>query len=290
MSRPGFAPPLSLIARPLRPVQQSPYLLRSRSMYRTTAAQLIQPPPAAAPQPGQVRVRQHLNPLARRWSQPVQLPQEWYSIAFRDVSLPLVVDVGVAKGRFLLNMAKIQPQCNYLGIEIREPLVHQANRCAEQAGLGNLFYLAANANVSLCSILDMCPQQVLRQLLIQFCDPWFKKRHAKRRMVNTALVEDIYHILQKSTNRAASNGSHAVIQPRVFVQSDVLDVATEMTYLFDQHGGFARLQDQHDLRVDHNGWLLNNPLGVPTEREIAVMKKGGSVYRALYEVDQLHNA
>ncbi|KAI0563877.1 tRNA (guanine(46)-N(7))-methyltransferase [Gracilaria domingensis] len=285
MMRPLFAPPLRLPAtRSASAALVSPRRRGARRMYRATASQLIQPPsPAVAQQTGQVRVRQHLNPLARRWSRPITLPDDWYATAFEDTALPLVVDLGVAKGRFLLKMAQKERRFNFLGIEIREPLVHQANRCAEQLGLGNLFYLAGNANVSLLSILDGCPDGVLQQLLIQFCDPWFKKRHAKRRMVNEALVRDIHHILCKSRG-----ASHNFAEPRVFVQSDVLEVATEMTERFDQHGGFSRLENDHDLRVDRHGWLLRNPLGVATEREIAVTNKGLPVYRALYQIDAHH--
>lgn len=256
-------------------------------MRSLSRAQMIQPPPTSgrgSQEVGQVRVRQHLNPLARRWIQPVVLPEHWYSKAFCDVSLPLVVDLGVAKGRFLLKLAEQDKSRNFLGLEIREPLVHQANRCAADAGLSNLFYIACNANVSLGRVLADAPPGVLQEIYVQFCDPWFKKRHAKRRMVNQPLVDTIYQAIFKAQCERKDEDSKAVGDPIVFMQSDVLEVATEMRHHFDVHGGFLRIEDNEKMRADNEGWLLENPLGLPTEREIAVQNKLGNVYRALYHL------
>lgn len=253
-------------------------------MTKLTTAQMIQPPPLTgkgSEESGQVRVRQHLNPLARRWRQPVKLPSDWYTQAFTDTDLPLIVDVGVAKGRFLYKLAQTHTSRNYLGLEIREPLVHQANRVAAQAGLTNLFYIACNANVSLADILTNVPITKLKEVYIQFCDPWFKKRHSKRRMVNSPLVHDIFQAMSKAQLNDPDS-QHSQGERRVFIQSDVLEVANEMRYLFDQHQGFKRLPYVDDIQQDEHGWLPQNPLGEPTEREIAVLTKEGSVYRAMY--------
>lgn len=257
---------------------------RSRRIPPPTAAQHIQPPPETGQgslQAGQVRVRQHLNPLARRWSQPVNLPTDWYAAAFGDVTSALTVDVGVAKGRFLHKLARENPSRNFLGLEIREPLVHQANRAAAHDRLGNLFFVACNANVSLRDVLRAVPSGVLRDVYVQFCDPWFKKRHAKRRMVNPPLVDDIFQALRLAHAHAqASDGDSR----SVFVQSDVVEVAVQMRTFFEQHGGFVR-EDRSGVVWNQNGWLVDNPIGLPTEREIAVLNKGGQVYRALYTLN-----
>lgn len=252
-----------------------------------TTAQLIQPPPTTgqgAPDAGQVRIRQHLNPLARRWSQPVSLPSDWYARAFEDTSLPLIVDVGVAKGRFLLKLASANANVNYLGLEIREPLVHQANRCAADASLRNLFYIACNANVSLGRVLSDAPPDVLKEVYVQFCDPWFKKRHAKRRMVTPPLVNDIFLALSRSDKD--DNRKRNDSERRVFMQSDVLEIAYEMRNIFDEHCGFKRVGSADGVACVKDEWLEANPIGVPTEREVAVLNKDLDVYRALYVLKQ----
>lgn len=247
-----------------------------------TAAQLIQPPPESGQgslQAGQVRVRQHVNPLARRWSQPIDLPAGWYERAFANPALPLVIDVGVAKGRFLTRLAEQTYSHNFLGMEIRAPLVHQANRIAAGKNLHNVFYLACNANVSFAEILAGVPQAVLTDVYVQFCDPWFKKRHAKRRIVNDAFVNDVVSAL-----RLSGMGDGVPGLRRVFMQSDVVEVAEEMRDCFDANEFLCRVGTDFDLQVDCSGWLVDNPIGLETEREIAVLNNDGSVYRAMFHL------
>lgn len=256
-------------------------------MRNLTATQLIQPPPETgkgSETSGQVRVRQHVNPLARRWSQPTTLPCDWYSTAFEDVTLPLVVDLGVAKGRFILNLAKRDRSRNFLGLEIREPLVHQANRVAADAHLRNVFYISCNVNVALASLLKDVPTGVLTEVYIQFCDPWFKKRHAKRRMVNDSLVQELFTMLHSAYVSDKNRADRFV-----FLQTDVLEVAHQMTSFFDCHQGFERLGQRHGLDQNQNLWLLRNPIGVPTEREITVQNNHGDVYRALYRLHRVRS-
>jgi tRNA (guanine-N7-)-methyltransferase len=95
---------------------------------------------------------------------------------------------------------------------------------------------------------------------IQFPDPWFKNRHAKRRVVQPELVTEL-------ANYLAVGGV-------VFLQSDIQFVAEEMCDRFYEHPAFEKLGT--------TTWLAENPLPVPTEREIATFNKGEPVYRALF--------
>src|SRR5438046_8369825 len=91
-----------------------------------------------------VRVHQHVNPLApfyRQAPQPIDL-----STVFENPGLSLHLDIGCARGRFILRMAEIEPEWNFLGVEIREPLVAEANRIAAEKGLSNLHYTFCNAD------------------------------------------------------------------------------------------------------------------------------------------------
>ena len=68
-----------------------------------------------------VRVRQHVNPLSSKYRKSVSLPS-WDQV-YANPSLGFHLDLGCARGRFLLEMAQTQVDRNYLGVEIREPLV-----------------------------------------------------------------------------------------------------------------------------------------------------------------------
>ena len=203
---------------------------------------------------GRVRVHQHVNPLApyyRQAPKPVAIAD-----VFSDPLRPLLLDVGCARGRFLLRMAEAEPGWNYLGVEIREPLVEEANRLKDEAGLGNLHYHFCNAMLWLDRLLEDIPEGVLQTVTIQFPDPWFKKKHAKRRMVNPEMVDTI--------------AAHLAPGGRVFVQTDIEFLAEEMFTLFRDDERFG------ELLADIN------PFPVKTEREKAVEDKDLPVYRAIF--------
>ena len=175
---------------------------------------------------------------------------------FADASRPLLLDVGCARGRFLLRMAKAEPAWNYLGLEIRQPLVDEANRLAADAGLGNLHYSFANAMLWLDRSVRDIPDGILQAVTIQFPDPWFKKKHAKRRMVNEEMVAAIAEKL--------SPGG------RVFVQTDIEFLAAEMFSIFRADARFTEAPTDH------------NPFPVRTEREKDVEDKSLPVHRSTF--------
>ena len=206
-----------------------------------------------------IRIRQHVNPLARKFQQPIQVPN-WQEV-YQTLNRPVHLDIGCARGKFLLEMAQLNPEVNYLGIEIRQQLVEFANQTKDELRLTNLHYLFGNMNSSAQTILPSLPANSLTTISIQFPDPWFKKRHNKRRVVQPELVELLIDYL--------------AVGGRVFLQSDIEEVAVEMR---DRFTAEPRLTQQHD-----NTWLQNNPLPVPTERELYVLGQNLPVYRVLLQ-------
>lgn len=204
---------------------------------------------------GRVRVHQHVNPLSpfyRQAPKAVDLRK-----VFAQPGRPLLLDVGCARGRFLLRMAEAEPEWNYLGVEIRHPLVDEANRLAAEAGLSNLHYAFCNAMLWLERLISDIPSDELQMVTIQFPDPWFKKKHAKRRMVNSELVATV-------VDKLAKGG-------RIFVQTDIEFLAEEMFELFRAAGGLVEQP------------ISGNPFPVKTEREKAVEDKDLPVYRTIFK-------
>ena len=154
-------------------------------------------------------------------------------------------------------MAEAEPAWNYLGVEIREPLVEEANRLAAEANLTNLHYAFCNAMLWLDRLLDGIPAGVLQAVTIQFPDPWFKKKHAKRRMVNQEMVDTI--------------AKHLAPGGRVFVQTDIEFLADEMFELFRGDDRFVETPTDA------------NPFPIRTEREKAVEDKDLPVYRSQWQ-------
>jgi tRNA (guanine-N7-)-methyltransferase len=205
-----------------------------------------------------VRVRQHVNPLSKKYLTPTS-PPDWEKL-YGNPAQPLHLDIGCARGKFLLNMAQLRPDWNFLGLEIREPLVEEANQLRDELGLTNLHFLFCNVNNSLQPLLSSLPAGMLQYVTIQFPDPWFKKRHQKRRVVQPELVADLATYLMPGGC--------------VFIQSDIEQVAVEMRDRFAANPAF---QSQ-----SNDTWLAENPLPVPTERETSTLSQGEPVYRALF--------
>lgn len=201
-----------------------------------------------------VRVHQHVNPFSPYYRQepaPIDTDE-----IFAKPSLPLHLDLGCARGRFVLRMAHERPDWNFIGVEIREPLVDEATRLAGEAGLTNLHYEFCNAMLWLERLLSDIPAGQLQVVTIQFPDPWFKKKHAKRRMVTGELVETV-------VSKLTAGG-------RVFVQTDIEFLADEMFELFRSDARLVEIE------------VAENPFAVKTEREKAVEDKGLPVYRAMF--------
>lgn len=200
------------------------------------------------------RVHQHVNPLAKYFRELPIEPLELTEV-FDDATLPLHLDIGCARGRFILELARIEKGSNFLGVEIRKPLVDDGNAIRDEEGLGNLDYEFCNASFDLDRLLADLPEGRLKMVTIQFPDPWFKKKHAKRRMVKSPMVETIVR--------------HLADDGEVLLQTDVEFMAEEMLEQFASPGIFSVTD------------LDENPLPVKTEREIAVENKGLPVYRYL---------
>mmetsp|Transcript_12472 Transcript_12472/g.19630 ORF Transcript_12472/g.19630 Transcript_12472/m.19630 type:complete len:339 (-) Transcript_12472:27-1043(-) len=209
----------------------------------------------AAGESGLGKVRQHVNPLAPGFREPCPTP-EWDSI-YQDLSKDLHLDIGCGKGHFLFDLAKEDDSRNHLGIEIREALPVRAQRWVQEEGLTNCYFTFGNINVSVESLLSGYPGN-LELVTVMMPDPWFKKRHQKRRIIQPELVEALASKMKPGS--------------RFMVQSDVLEAAENMVEVLDACDKFTTF----------DGNWIEQPLPIQTERETSCLSKGMPVYRALY--------
>ncbi len=206
------------------------------------------------------QVRQHVNPLSRFFQLPLVLPSP--DELFENSKLPIHLDIGCARGRFLLNMATLETERNYLGVEIRKPLVIAAEKERKELGLTNLKFLFCNANVSLDNWLSNLSIDLLESASIQFPDPWFKRRHQKRRILQPSLLISLAQALNPNC--------------KFFIQSDLIDVIEPMIYLIEKSSCFNRCAGLNGF------WLDQSPFAIPTERETYALINNLPVHRALY--------
>ena len=101
---------------------------------------------------------------------------------------PVVLEIGFGNGEALLAAAKADPARNYIGIEVHEPGVGRLLRDADAAGLVNL---RVSKHDAVEVLRDEIASGSLAEVRLYFPDPWHKKRHHKRRIVQADFVEMI---------------------------------------------------------------------------------------------------
>ena len=101
---------------------------------------------------------------------------------------PLVLEIGFGMGDSLLEMARNEPEKNFIGIEVHPPGVGRLINVAGQEGLRNLRVYMADA----MDVLEDCiPDSCIDRLQLYFPDPWHKKKHHKRRILQSAFVQKL---------------------------------------------------------------------------------------------------
>ena len=110
--------------------------------------------------------------------------------AFQE-SAPLHIEVGMGKGRFIMELAQSHPKLHFIGIERYSSVLLRALQKRQQLDLSNIFFLCVDAKN-----LDQffAPGEVSR-IYLNFSDPWPKDRHAKRRLTSPQFLTVYQKIL-----------------------------------------------------------------------------------------------
>ncbi len=105
---------------------------------------------------------------------------------------PVELEIGPGKGLFLANAAVRRPDHNFLGVEIARKYARRAAERASKQGLTNVRVIPGDARKFLH---DFVPEKSLAALHVYFPDPWWKKRHKKRRVFTSEFVSDVARAL-----------------------------------------------------------------------------------------------
>ncbi len=99
---------------------------------------------------------------------------------------PVTLEIGFGNGEHLLQRATAEPERDFLGVEVHRPGIGHLLLAAQRAGVGNLRVLEHDA-------VEVLEQQIapgsLDEVQLLFPDPWPKKRHHKRRLVQPAFIQ-----------------------------------------------------------------------------------------------------
>lgn len=144
----------------------------------------------------------------------------------RNQALPpdLVVEIGSNRGLFLSRLARQWHDRTLLGIEWRKKYVDWGNETLAMEGIQNASFLQGDANLALPIVAD---NGQIADVFILFPDPWWKKRHRKRRIIQPHFLDLL--------GRKMSAGGH------LWIRTDVGPLADDMRSIIDQHPAFELL-------------------------------------------------
>lgn len=171
-----------------------------------------------------------------------------------DKKRPLWLEIGCGKGAFATQMSARYPEVNYLAFEKVIDVMMMAMEKASREGCGNLRFYNGDAE-HICTLLE---GEKLDRIFINFCDPWPKKRNAKRRLTSPLFLEKYKAVL--------SSGA------RIFFKTDnrdlfdySLETFKECGYTienvcFDLHSSpmnETNIQTEYEKNFSEKGFTIN---------------------------------
>ncbi len=172
---------------------------------------------------------------------------------------PVELDIGCGRGLFLFNAALTTPMTNFLGLEID---YREGRRTATRLMKKNLPNARVVGGDCRSLLAELIPPESVQAAHVYFPDPWWKKRHHKRRLFN----EEFTFLLTR------------ILRPGGFVHSwtDVADYYEMVTGLMDQHPAFTRCPAPEEREA-------TSDMDYHTSFERKKRKLGLPIYRGLWQ-------
>ncbi|USQ69626.1 tRNA (guanosine(46)-N7)-methyltransferase TrmB [Companilactobacillus allii] len=123
--------------------------------------------------------------------QPENMPGKWQDRF--EKQQPLFLELGSGKGGFITELAKNNPQNNYIAMEVQEGAIALLLKKQVENKLSNLQLLLANG----ANLTDMFAEGEVSGMYLNFSDPWPKTRHEKRRLTYKSFLEQYKYVLEK---------------------------------------------------------------------------------------------
>ena len=206
-------------------------------------------------------MRQHVNPLSKNFNEIEYIPS--IKKMFECPKLPLHIDIGSAAGDFLFDLALDNKNWNYLGIEIREKLVRNARQRSIDKMIRNLYFVFGNANNIFKDSSSKFLLDNVRSISFNFPDPWFKKKHYKRRVIQSDLVNFLANSMKRDSF--------------IFVKTDVQELFDYMDLTILNNLNFKKINI-----LDFQYSKSFNPNYIKTSREKHVMINNLKIFEGIY--------
>ena len=185
--------------------------------------------------------------------QPEQMKGKWAEVFGNDH--PIHIEVGMGKGQFIIEMARRNPEVNYIGIEKYSSVLVRAVEKLEDFEQDNLRLIRMDAE----NIEEVFDKDEVDRIYLNFSDPWPKDRHAKRRLTSTRFLERYNNILTP--------------EGRVMFKTDNKDL---FDFSLEQVEEAGWILENHTYDLHHSEYNEEN---VMTEYEEKFSAKGNPICR-----------
>lgn len=169
---------------------------------------------------------------------------------------PLHLEIGTGKGQFISQMARKNPEINFIGIEQQESVIVTAIDKAKEAQVNNLRLININAE----QLLNIFSEKEIDTIYLNFSDPWPKKKHEKRRLTHHDFLE---------------------LYKQIITYDGKLILKTDNQGLFEYSLVSFSKFNMKLLDVTLDLHALNDQNNVMTEYEEKFSKKGQPIYRCI---------
>ncbi len=169
-----------------------------------------------------MRFRTHTNPF----NYFVRMEPLDFKAIFPTFNGEMDFEVGFGKGLFMRHYGAMFPDRFLVGIEVRKNPVLELQKKLETLSLPNVH--AIHGNAQLC-LEDQIPDSSINRCFVFHPDPWFKKRHYKRRVINTKFLDKLFTKMKPGG--------------RLFVSTDVGSLWEAMEETLQAHPGFEKIED-----------------------------------------------
>ena len=182
-----------------------------------------------------------------------QMKGKWAEVFKNDH--PIHIEVGMGKGQFIIEMARRNPEVNYIGIEKYSSVLVRAVEKLEDFEQDNLRLIRMDAE----NIEEVFDKDEVDRIYLNFSDPWPKDRHAKRRLTSTRFLERYDNILTP--------------EGRVMFKTDNKDL---FDFSLEQVEEAGWILENHTYDLHHSEYNEGN---VMTEYEEKFSAKGNPICR-----------